>query len=125
MTDPRTGLAILPLSAAQEDHALLTGPAMDALLARAAPAFDAIIMDTAPVLPMADARLLLGKADAAVIATRWRHTPEAAIRSLLRLLPGGAVGLAGLILTRVNVRKQAAFGLDENAFYKAYKSYYA
>ncbi|MFC6620893.1 GumC family protein [Novosphingobium panipatense] len=125
VTDPRTGLAILPLSAAQEDHALLTGPAMDALLARAAPAFDAIIMDTAPVLPMADARLLLGKADAAVIATRWRHTPEAAIRSLLRLLPGGAVGLAGLILTRVNVRKQAAFGLDENAFYKAYKSYYA
>ncbi|GAB7554689.1 polysaccharide biosynthesis tyrosine autokinase [Novosphingobium sp. 11B] len=124
--DPRTGLSILPLSAArEEDHALLTGPAMDALLAAAGQGFDAVIMDTAPVLPMADARLLLGKADAAVIAARWRRTPEAAIRSLLRLLPEGAVGLAGAILTRVDVRKQAAFGLDENAFYKAYKDYYA
>ena len=40
------------------------------------------------------------------------------------MLPGGYVGLAGLILTRVDMRKQAAFGLDENAFYKAYKDYY-
>jgi len=126
VTDPRTRLSILPLSAGrEEDHALLTGPAMDALLATTAQSFDAVIMDTAPVLPMADARLLLGKADAAVIAARWRRTPEAAIRSLLRLLPEGAVGLAGVILTRVDVRKQAAFGLDENAFYKAYKDYYA
>ncbi|MEE4451338.1 GumC family protein [Novosphingobium resinovorum] len=126
VTDPRTGLSILPLSTArEEDHALLTGPAMDALLVATAQGFDAVIIDTAPVLPMADARLLLGKADAAVIAARWRRTPEAAVRSLLRLLPDGAVGLAGMILTRVDVRRQAAFGLDENAFYKAYKDYYA
>ncbi|MFT4055670.1 MAG: polysaccharide biosynthesis tyrosine autokinase [Novosphingobium sp.] len=124
--DSRTGLSILPLSAThEEDHALLTGPAMDALLATTAQAFDAVIMDTAPVLPIADARLLLGKADAAVIATRWRRTPEAALRSMLRFLPEGAVGLAGVILTRVDIRKQAAFGLDENAFYKAYRDYYA
>ncbi|WP_404480098.1 GumC family protein [Novosphingobium sp. BL-52-GroH] len=126
VTDPRTGLAILPLStAAQEDHALLTGAGMDALLAQAAASFDAIIMDTAPVLPMADARLLLCKADAAIVAVRWRRTPEAAVRSLLRMLPAGNVGLAGMVLTRVDVRRQAAFGLDENAFYKAYKDYYA
>lgn len=125
VADPRSGLAILPLSTAtQEDHALLTGAGMDALLAQAAESYDAVIMDTAPVLPMADARLLLCKADAAVIAARWRRTPEAAVRSLLRMLPGGYVGLAGLILTRVDMRKQAAFGLDENAFYKAYKDYY-
>lgn len=126
VTDTRTGLSVLPLSSsAQEDHALLTGTGMDTLLALAAQSFDAVIMDTAPVLPMADARLLLCKADASIIAARWRRTPEAAVRSLLRMLPAGYVGLAGMILTRVDVRKQAAFGVDENAFYKAYKDYYA
>lgn len=124
--DARTGLAILPLSTAtQEDHALLTGVEMDALLASAAGSWDAVIMDTAPVLPIADARLLLCKADAAIVAARWRRTPEAAVRSLLRMLPTGNVALAGMVLTRVDVRRQAAFGLDENAFYKAYKDYYA
>lgn len=126
VSDPATGLSILPLSAGrEEDHALLTGEAMDALLTAAAQGFDAIILDTAPVLPMADARLLLGKADAAVIAARWRRTPETAIRSMLRLLPENTVGLAGVILTRVDMRKQGAFGFGENAFYKVYRDYYA
>lgn len=126
VTDARSGLSVLPLSASgAEDHALLTGPAMDALLASAAQTYDAVILDTAPVLPMADARRLLCKADAAVIVARWRRTPEAAIRSLLRMLPDDAVPLAGAVLTRVDVRRQAAFGMDENAFYKAYKDYYA
>lgn len=126
VTDARTGLSILPLSTArEEDHALLTGPAMDTLLAAAAQGFHAVILDTAPVLPIADARLLLRKADAAIVATRWRRTPEAAMRSLLRLLPADYVQLAGVILTRVDVRRQAAFGVDESAFYKAYKDYYA
>lgn len=124
--DARTGLAVLPLSASTaEDHALLTGSSMDALLAQMAESYDAVILDTAPVLPIADARLLLCKADAAIVVTRWRRTPEAAVRSLLRMLPEGVVGLAGIVLTRVDVRRQAAMGLDENAFYKAYKTYYA
>lgn len=126
VTDARTGLAVLPLSASTaEDHALLTGASMDALLAQMAESYDAVILDTAPVLPIADARLLLCKADAAIIVTRWRRTPEAAVRSLLRMLPEGVVGLAGIVLSRVDVRRQAAMGLDENAFYKAYKTYYA
>ncbi|MFC0205273.1 GumC family protein [Novosphingobium soli] len=124
-TDARTGLSVLPLAAAkEEDHALLTGPAMDALLATAGQGYHAVILDTAPVLPVADARLLLCKADAAIIATRWRRTPEAALRALLRLLPEGAVTLAGVVLTRVDVRRQAAFGLDASAFYPACRDYY-
>jgi uncharacterized protein involved in exopolysaccharide biosynthesis/Mrp family chromosome partitioning ATPase len=124
--DARTGLAILPLSTApHEDHALLTGPGMDTLLARAAALYDAVILDTAPVLPLADARRLLGKADAAIVAARWRRTPEAAVRALLRMLPGGSVGLAGLVLTRVDVRRQAAFGPDATSFFPAYRDYYA
>ena len=96
VADPRSGLAILPLSTAtQEDHALLTGAGMDALLALAAQSNDAVIMDTAPVLPMADARLLLCKADAAVIAARWRRTPKPSFDRSCACCPADMSGLPG------------------------------
>lgn len=126
VVDERSGLHILPLSAAADDeHELLTGAQMDALLARASSLYDAIILDTAPVLAIADARLLLSKADASIVTVRWRKTPEAALRSALRMLPGEHVRLAGVVISRMDMRLQSRFGQDENAFYKAYKNYYA
>jgi len=128
--DPLTGLSILPLAVgapvdSNDAPELLTGLEMDRLLAGARERFHAVIIDTAPVLPIADARLVLGKADASVFVVRWRKTPEAALRSALRLLPDDRVQLAGVALTRVDMRKQSRFGYGDDAFYHAYKSYYA
>ena len=52
-------------------------------------------------------------------------TPEAALRSALRLLPDDRVQLAGVALSRVDMRKQARFGYGDDAFYHSYKRYYA
>ena len=124
--DPDSGLHILPLAEGSEaTPELLTGDEMDAMLSLAREQFDAVIIDTAPVLPIADARLMLHKADASVFVVRWRKTPEAALRSALRLLPDDRVQLAGVALTRVDMRKQARFGYGDDAFYHSYKRYYA
>lgn len=125
VVDPATGLSILPISTDASDRAeLVTGDEMDRLLAAARERFDAVIIDTAPVLPIADARLLLGKADASVFVVRWRRTPEAALRSALRLLPIDRVQLAGVALTRVDMRKQPRFDYGDAAFYRSYEHYY-
>ena len=124
--DAATGLSILPVSpdttGAPE---LLTGTEMDRLLELARARYHAIIIDTAPVLPIADARLVLGKADASVFVVRWRKTPDNALRAALRLLPGNRVQLAGVALTRVDMHKQARFGYGEDAFYQSYRRYYS
>ena len=126
VVDPATGLNILPLAqSSNEAPEMLTGEEMDRMLEKAREMFDAIIIDTAPVLPIADARLMLRKADASVFVVRWRKTPEAALRSALRLLPDDRVQLAGVALTRVDMRKQARFGYGDDAFYHSYKRYYA
>jgi succinoglycan biosynthesis transport protein ExoP len=126
VVDPATGLHILPFAESSNDAPeMLTGDEMDRMLADAREQFDAIIIDTAPVLPIADARLMLRKADASVFVVRWRKTPEAALRSALRLLPDDRVQLAGVALTRVDMRKQARFGYGDDAFYHSYKRYYA
>lgn len=124
--DPETGLAILPVSRDTTDAPeLLTGDEMDRLLETARAKYHAVIIDTAPVLPIADARLVLGKADASVFVVRWRKTPDSALRAALRLLPGNRVQLAGVALTRVDMRKQARFGYGEDAFYHSYRRYYS
>jgi capsular exopolysaccharide synthesis family protein len=125
LVDPATKLCILPARDDHEAAELLAGEEMGRLLDDLRRQFDAIIIDTAPVLPIADARLVLEKADASVFVVRWRTTPEAALRSALRLLPADRVEFAGVALSRVNMRQQASFGYGEDALYKTYKSYYA
>ena len=124
--EPASGLSILPVSPDTTDAPeLLTGDEMDRLLETARAKYHAVIIDTAPVLPIADARLVLGKADASVFVVRWRKTPDSALRAALRLLPGNRVQLAGVALTRVDMRKQARFGYGEDAFYHSYRRYYS
>lgn len=127
VTDEASGMFVLPVAnKSVVDAELLTGNEMDALLATLRADFDLIVIDTAPILPIADARLVLGKADMAVFVVRWRSTPDHAIRSAFRLLPTEHVRLAGIILTRVNMRKQSRFGYgDDSFYYQSYKSYYA
>lgn len=125
--DDATGMVVLPVSGSSSvDAELLTGTEMDVLLAKLRERYDFIILDTAPVLPIADARLVLGKADTAVFMVRWRKTPDHAVRAALRLLPADRVHLAGVALSRVNMRQQAKFGYgDDSFYYREYKSYYA
>lgn len=125
--DDRTGMSVLPvLVEANAYGELLTGEPMDLLLQRLRDQFDSIILDTAPLLPIADARLVVGKADAAMMVVRWRKTPDQAVKSALRLLPSSRVQLAGIALTRVDMKKQAKFGYGDSGFYyQSYKGYYA
>lgn len=125
--DPAVGMDIL--RAAREDTGgpeLLTGEKMDALLEALRDRYDVVVIDTAPILPIADARLMVEKADVAVFIVRWRKTPDHAVLAAFRLLPADKVQLAGVALTRVDMRRQAKFGYgDANYYYSQYQEYYS
>lgn len=88
--------------------------------------FTYIVLDTAPVLPIADTRVLATLGDAVVFVTRWRKTTDDAVRSALRLLPRGRVNLAGVMLSQVDARRQTKFGYgDSSYYYTEYKEYYS
>lgn len=88
--------------------------------------FGVIILDTAPILPIADTREIVSLADNVVITALWRKTPDDAVRAALRLLPLHAIGDIGVTLNRMDMRKQASFGGGDAAFYyRAYSKYYA
>jgi polysaccharide biosynthesis transport protein len=127
VTDPRTGLATLPLSRQVLGPAdTLGADAMDALVADLRARFELVILDTAPVLAIAETRLIAAKADAVCYLVRWGKTPANAAAAGARLLHDAGAPLAGAVLSHVNLTQQARWSRsDPSAYYSSLQNYYS
>jgi exopolysaccharide transport family protein len=126
VADPDSGAKVLPLAHhAFTPKEVFGTAAMDRLLAQLRADYDLVILDTAPVLPVADTRVLAPKADVLVFLARWRKTPQQAIEASLRLFQGADVHIAGVCLTQVDMKQQAKTGYgDPGYYYGDYSKYY-
>jgi polysaccharide biosynthesis transport protein len=124
--DAKSGATLLPLAKSSFTPKDVFGSAaMDRLLAHLRTQYDLIVLDTAPILPVADTRVLAPKADAVVFLTRWRKTPQHAVEAAFRLLAGTGAHLAGVALTQVDMKQQTKYGYGDPGYYYAeYKKYY-
>lgn len=105
---------------------VLGSAAMAQLLATLRARFDIVLLDTAPMLAIADTRILAASADAVVMLARWKKTPVKAITSALSLLQGRGIFVAGVALTQVDLKAQSRYGYgDANYYYSSYRKYYA
>ncbi|MGH6970132.1 MAG: CpsD/CapB family tyrosine-protein kinase, partial [Caulobacteraceae bacterium] len=125
--DEESGAWLLPLaSSSYTPRDLFGSNAMDRLLEELKHRFDFVILDTAPVIPVSDTRVLAPKADATVFLVQWRKTPRKAIEAGLGLLKSIGVEVTGIALTLVDVREQAKFGYgDAGYYYRSYRKYYS
>ncbi len=99
---------------------------MTALLDELRQAFDLIVIDTAPVLVLADARILATKADTVVLLARWRKTPARAVAAALRILHQASARPLGVTLSQLDVRAQSGKDYGHAGYdYRAYRKYYA
>lgn len=126
ITDEATGTAFLPLAKTNFTPKDVFGTqAMDKLLAELRARYDLVILDTAPLLPVADTRVLAPKADAVVFLTRWRKTPQHAVEAAFRMLAGTGAHIAGVALTQMDMKAQTKYGYGDPGYYYAeYKKYY-
>lgn len=99
---------------------LFGGNRMDKLLADARATYDYIILDTPPLLGIADARTLVGLADAVMLVVKWNTTPIAAVDAALAGLEHGDGDVLGAVLTMVDHRSEAMGGLYYSARYSSY-----
>lgn len=125
--DQPSGAYVLPLTHTTSSTEDIFGlPAMDDLLKRLRPSFDLILIDTAPVLALADTRIIANKADMVVLLARWRKTPARAINNAVKLLQQSGANIAGVALTQVDMAAQSKHGYgDAGYYYDEYKKYYA
>jgi succinoglycan biosynthesis transport protein ExoP len=81
---------------------LLASDEMAKLVESLSASCDLLIIDSAPLLPVNDARILARLADAVVFVVRWERTPRAASLHALRSLTDVMAPLAGIVLTRTD-----------------------
>ncbi len=123
-TDEKTGLHILPLTDRKHTPRDVFGSrAFDALLNMLQQTYDLIIIDTGPILLMAETRVVTSKVDQVVVATRWRKTNRGTLRETMKILRDFHANVAGVVLTFVDLRKRAHHAYT-SADYKAYSKYY-
>jgi polysaccharide biosynthesis transport protein len=123
-TDEKTGLHVLPLTDRKHTPRDVFGSrAFDALLNMLQQTYDLIIIDTGPILLMAETRVVTSKVDQVVVATRWRKTNRHTVRETMKILRDFNANVAGVVLTFVDLRKRAHHAYT-TADYKAYAKYY-
>ena len=122
--DGKTMLDILPLSLnGHTPHDVFGTRAFDDLLQRLRSMYDLILIDTGPLLLLAEARVVAGKADKTILIVRWRHSSRSAARQSLTLLRNFKADVLGVTLNMVDLNRRRHYS-DPGATYKAYSKYY-
>jgi capsular exopolysaccharide synthesis family protein len=100
---PWNGLSVVPAGTPVGSTAeLLNGPAAREFFQEARAAFDFVVIDAPPVLPVADAMVLADLADAVLLVARTERTPRQAILDALDALAGTT--LLGVVLNALPTR---------------------
>lgn len=124
--DERTDLRILTTLGPAGPQDVITEQAMAALLAALKARFDIVIIDSAPVLGVAETRIVSRLSDTTLVVARWGTTPTKAVRTALDLLAHNGSKVGGVALSLVNIKEYASAGLtDAFGYYKKFKGYYA
>lgn len=98
------GLDIYPVVGSRDDaHEILSRPELGVLMRSLAQAYDIVILDTPPVLPVPDVSLILPHVKACVAVARAGGTPLSAFRAMLELIPQEKI--AGAFINNASRRK--------------------
>ena len=125
--DEASGLYLLGTAAAQPSaHDPLTTENMARLIAELRTRFEVIIVDTAPVLGVADSRTVAASVDRVLLITRWRSTSIRAAEAALDILLDSGAKVSGVALTQVDITRYASTGhTDTYGYQKKFKGYYS
>ncbi len=107
--------------------ALLASERMRRLLKEVATRFDLVIIDSPPVLSVSDARVLSQMTDKTVFLVHWGSTRRHDVMMGVKQLIEAGADVAGVVLSRVNVRKHARYGYRDSGYYydDKYTKYYS
>ena len=90
------------------------------------PAFDLILVDSAPLVAVVDAKLVAKLADSVLFLIRYGRTRRDFCELSLRSLRESGAVIAGAVLTQVDLRRHARSGAGDAGFaYARLGEYYS
>ena len=127
LSDERSGAYFVTAGAPVPDPAaLLASDRMRRLLKDVSSRYDLVIIDSPPVLSVSDARVLSQMADKTVFLVQWGNTRRHDVMMGVKQLVEAGAEMAGLVLSRVDVRKHARYNYRDSGYYydDKYTKYY-
>jgi len=122
--DEQTGLHILPLTNARNTPRDVFGSkAFDNLVESLKDSYDLIVIDTGPILLMAESRVIASKTDQVIVVAKWRSTSRWTVQETMKILNDFNANIAGIAMTFVDMSKRKKHGYG-NASYDSYSKYY-
>lgn len=113
--DRQSGIHYIPAPSAEQrrlfrSQDLFESSEMRTYIERMRGHYDLIVLDAPPAPALADVVALSRLADTAIFLVRWGRTPRQRAVGAMRLLTRRSVNLAGLLLSRVDLRRYASYG---------------
>jgi polysaccharide biosynthesis transport protein len=104
MRDSFSGLDFLagdtPLAGAEALN-LLSSRELTGLIEKVRSVYDVVIVDSAPLLPVADPRVLVGQVDGVALVVASELTARSAVQAALQETPGIETKILGAVMNRV------------------------
>jgi succinoglycan biosynthesis transport protein ExoP len=123
--DEETGLAIVGISPANEVvRDVLSIEGLQRLIEDLRSRYTVILFDTAPVLGIADVRLVASVVDRVLVITRWNETPIRANTAAIEMLLDAGAKISGVALTQVDLKKNVGGYDDALGYRKKFRGYY-
>jgi capsular exopolysaccharide synthesis family protein len=125
--DPSTGIDVIAAGRSRTNRADMLGTEqMKELLGQLRATYDVVILDSAPLLAVAESRILVRIADKTVFLIRWADTRRnTAMRCLQQIAVAGS-NVVGVMLTMVDLHKYSKHRYGEfGHYYPRIESYYA
>lgn len=112
---PRSSLDILASGAVPPNPAeLLASPRMKEIIHEAVERYDLVVVDTAPVLVVADATVLAQQVDSTLIVADTTLVRRAQLAATIEMLDRTGAHISGVILNRVKPRPTDSYYRDED-----------
>jgi len=124
--DDESGLSMVPIKRRPKQPAnFVRAQRLQEMLAALRCCYDLIIIDTAPVLPVSDSRLLAKSVDGVIFVTRWQVSPLGCVGKAQKLLDLTSDQRLVVTMNDVNLKRYASYGYMSNSYYyKSYQKYY-
>lgn len=105
--------------------ALLRSKAFSETVSALTTVFDLVILDSSPILAVADPQILSGLVDDVLVMVKWGSTPRKSAHVAVKQLQRFKVPITGLVLNQVDLKKQSYYGYGEYGYYaNRMKGYY-
>jgi len=125
LRDEKGNVDVIPTGTAKYANAtdIFSSHRMEEIVAMLKSIYDLIIIDTPPVMAVADARIIGRIVDKTLFVVRWDKTPRKVARAAVEQLHRAEVDIAGVVLQQVDLDRYGRMGYGDSGYYYHYGRY--